>query len=108
MRAVARAGVRAPGLSRALATRLPKASRIADIAITLADLTRRWPEAVTPFQAGYAQVRPWPEMSPNVRTAFAAARDLDVMNLGLNLRRPGIAGFLGENSRRIVGWMRAG
>jgi Ser/Thr protein kinase RdoA (MazF antagonist) len=80
---------------------------VQDIGITLADLGRWSPEMAGPFEAGYAQVRPWPEIPPELRAAFAVARSLDVMNLGLNLRRAGIADFLEDHSRRVRAWMRA-
>jgi Ser/Thr protein kinase RdoA (MazF antagonist) len=80
---------------------------VQDLGITVTDLEQRSPELIEPFRLGYAQVRPWPAIEPELQAAFAAARSLNVMNLGLNLRRPGVADFLDEHSRRVLEWMRS-
>ncbi|MEE9413807.1 MAG: hypothetical protein V3V01_00900, partial [Acidimicrobiales bacterium] len=78
-----------------------------DVALTSADLNRNYPEMLAPFQSGYASVRGLPELSPELERALAAARSLNLMNLGLHLRRPGIAQYLGGHANRVASWMNS-
>lgn len=79
-----------------------------DLALSLADLERRSPELVAPFIAGYRDVRPWPDLSPETAATLAAARSLNVMNLGLHVRKAGIAEFLDDHADRVAAWMQSG
>jgi Ser/Thr protein kinase RdoA (MazF antagonist) len=76
-----------------------------DLALTCADLNRNYPELLAPFNSGYASVRGWPELSPELESALAAARSLNLMNLGLHLRRPGIERYLDAHATRVANWM---
>lgn len=78
---------------------------VQDVGLSLADLRRSKPELVESFTTGYVSVRPWPELSPSREAAFSAARSLNVMNVGLHLRRSGIAEFLDGHARRVASWM---
>ena len=78
-----------------------------DVAISMADLRRTAPALIEPFRAGYAEVRPWPELAPDLDAALTAARSLNIMNLGLHLQRPGIAQRLDVHSERVAAWMHA-
>jgi len=76
-----------------------------DVALSLADLRRSTPELAGSFAAGYSSVRRWPELSPAQEAAFAAARSLNAINLGLHLRRSGLGKFLDGHARRVAAWM---
>jgi Ser/Thr protein kinase RdoA (MazF antagonist) len=79
---------------------------IQDIGITLADFRR---PALAPFRdayvGGYAERRPFPEMSPDLLDSFAAQRILNVMNLELNLKPHGFVGYIERNVAAIKDWM---
>ncbi len=79
---------------------------VQDLGITLTDLGHWSSELIEPFRLGYSQVRSWPAIEPELQAALAVARSLNVMNLGLNLRRPGIADFLDDHASRVLAWMR--
>ncbi len=81
---------------------------VQDVGITISDLGRSRPEAVTPYLRGYAERRALPELPPELVAAFAAGRSLNVMNLGLQLRRPGIEAFLDGHTERVRRWMVPG
>ena len=78
---------------------------VQDVALTIADLQRSRPELVEPFRVGYESSRPWPELTPPMQEVFSAARSLNVMNLGLHLRRAGFADRLDDHAARIAKWM---
>lgn len=78
---------------------------VQDLGITLADLNRNAPELTTHFRDGYRSVRALPELSPELLAAFVAARSLNIMNLGLYLRREGIVWLLEPHSKLIHEWM---
>jgi len=80
---------------------------VQDLAITIGFLNR-YPDPrgmVGAFRAGYREVRRWPDLSPARLDALIAARDLHQLNLGLNLRWPGLEGFIAAKVRAISGWM---
>lgn len=77
-----------------------------DVGLSLADLGRTTPELKPAFRAGYRSVRAWPELTPDLERALAAARSLNVMNLGLHLQRSGIAGSLDDHGSRVASWMK--
>ena len=54
---------------------------------------------------GYRSVRPWPLNDQALERALGAARSLNVINLGLNLRRPGLAEFVERHSASVATWM---
>ncbi len=81
---------------------------VQDVGITISDLGRSRPEAVAPYLRGYAERRALPDLPPELVAAFAAARSLNVMNLGLQLRRPGIEAFLDGHTERVRRWMDPG
>ena len=58
------------------------------------------------FRAGYATVRPWPELDPETLAALIAARRLHQLNLALTLRKPGLADFVTRATKVIAEWMR--
>ena len=79
---------------------------VQDLGITLADLSRNAPELATHFEDGYSSVRALPELSPTLLATFAAGRSLNMMNLGLHLRRQGIGWFLERHTKLVQNWMR--
>ena len=80
---------------------------VQDVGITLADLRRVYDDEalVDAFAAGYASMRRWPLTDQSLAQALDAARSLNVINLGLNLRRPGLAEFIDRHAQRVAGWM---
>jgi Ser/Thr protein kinase RdoA (MazF antagonist) len=80
---------------------------VQDLAITIGFLLR-YPDPrgmVDAFRDGYREVRPWPDLSPVTLDALIAARDLHQLNLGLNLRWPGLEEFVAAKVRSISSWM---
>ena len=61
---------------------------------------------VAAFVEGYEQVRRWPEVDVQTFDALIAARRLHQLNLGLNLRKPGLERFVADHAVLIGGWMR--
>ena len=55
--------------------------------------------------AGYRAIRPWPPADEPLAKALVAARNLNVINLGLNLRRPGLREFIDRHSALVAEWM---
>lgn len=78
---------------------------VQDLGLSIADLGRNTPELVEPFTAGYATVRPLPELPPDLLAALSAGRSLNMMNLGLHLRRQGIEWFLDRHGQLVADWM---
>ena len=78
-----------------------------DVAITVADLRRVFHDEslIESLAAGYRSVRPWPLTDESLEHALAAARSLNVLNLGLNLRRPGLPEFIDRHSALVSEWM---
>jgi Ser/Thr protein kinase RdoA (MazF antagonist) len=60
------------------------------------------------FRAGYASVRPWPEVDPDTWAALEAARHLNILNFGLAGNRPRLEEVGARHADPIVTWMTAG
>ena len=75
-----------------------------DVAITVADLRRVYADEslIDALIEGYRSVRPWPLNDQALERALGAARSLNVINLGLNLRRPGLAEFVERHSALVA------
>ncbi len=80
---------------------------VQDVGITTADLRRQYADEslVEAFVKGYRSVRPWPLTDRSLAQALDAGRSLNVINLGLNLRRPGLELFIDRHAQRVAGWM---
>ena len=80
---------------------------VQDVGLSVADLRRVYDDEslVDAFVAGYGSVRRWPLTDQSLARALDAARSLNVINLGLNLRRPGLAEFIDRHAQRVAGWM---
>jgi Ser/Thr protein kinase RdoA (MazF antagonist) len=80
---------------------------VQDVGITVSDLRRQYTDS-TPVDAlasGYRSVRPWPLTDESLERALGAARSLTVINLGLNLRRPGLPEFIDKHAELVATWM---
>lgn len=78
---------------------------VVDLAITVEYLRRKAPDSIDPFRTGYESRRPWPDVSPALLEGLCAARSLNLINLGLTLRRPGVDQFLEIHTRQVKTWM---
>jgi Ser/Thr protein kinase RdoA (MazF antagonist) len=80
---------------------------VQDLAITVADLRRVFHDEsmIDALAAGYRSVRPWPLIGEPLVQALAAGRSLNVINLGLNLRRPGLSEFIDRQAALVAEWM---
>jgi Ser/Thr protein kinase RdoA (MazF antagonist) len=80
---------------------------VQDVAITVADVRRVFADEslIDALIEGYRSVRPWPLNDEPLERALGAARSLNVMNLGLNLRRPGLPDFLERHAALVAEWM---
>ncbi len=82
---------------------------IQDLSITVAAL-RRCPHGdrlVDAFRSGYAECRPWPDVSPALFDSLIAARALHQMNLTLNLADiDGLESYVAGHAERARAWMR--
>jgi Ser/Thr protein kinase RdoA (MazF antagonist) len=78
-----------------------------DVAITVCDLRRFYKDEslIDSLKIGYRMVRPWPLDDPSLERALGAARSLNVINLGLNLRRPGLPEFIDRHAALVAEWM---
>ncbi len=82
---------------------------VQDIAIAFSSWERDYPDAIADFQRGYCDVRPWPSAAePELMAVLAAARNLNVLNLGLQLQRFGIAERITRHAEAIRTWMSTG
>jgi Ser/Thr protein kinase RdoA (MazF antagonist) len=79
---------------------------VQDLGIALADMTWHEADLIEPFMRGYADVRPLPDLSPDLVAALRVGRSLNMINLGLNLRRPRLERFLELHERVVMEWMR--
>jgi Ser/Thr protein kinase RdoA (MazF antagonist) len=80
---------------------------IQDIAITTMIL-EHYPDAgalAAALRAGYEQVRPWPADDAEMVNELVGARHLSVVNLGYNLRRPGLDEFIDRHATWLRNWM---
>ena len=57
------------------------------------------------FRAGYEAVRPWPDAHPDTLAALRAARHLQILDFGLNLRRPGLDDLIARHAAPVAEWM---
>ena len=78
---------------------------VMDLAITDEYLRRKAPGSIDVLRTGYESRRPWPEVSPAVFAGLRAARSVNLINLGLTLRRPGVEQFLEMHTRQVAAWM---
>ena len=78
---------------------------VQDVGLSVADLDRYVPELIKPFRAGYRDVRRWPLDDDALVATLAACRSLNLINLGLNLGRPGLERFLADHVMRLRSWM---
>jgi Ser/Thr protein kinase RdoA (MazF antagonist) len=85
------------------------AFEVQDLAFTVAALLRR-PDGerlAEAFRGGYAERRPWPDVSPALFESLIAARALHQMNLTLNLVDiDGLESYVAGHAGRIRAWMR--
>lgn len=83
--------------------------QVQDLSITVAALRRR-PDGdrfEDAFRAGYAEGRPWPDVSPDLFDSLVAARWLHQMNLALNIADPGgLADYVAGHAERAGAWLR--
>lgn len=79
---------------------------VMDLAITIEYLRRKAPGAIEALRVGYESRRRWPEFSPSAFEGLCAARSLNLINLGLTLRRPGVERFLELHVGQVESWMR--
>ena len=78
-----------------------------DLAITI-NVLGLYPEPapiLEAFRRGYREVRRWPEMDPGRLDALIAARWLQQLNLGLNVRKAGLDAFVARHVARLRAWM---
>jgi Ser/Thr protein kinase RdoA (MazF antagonist) len=81
-----------------------------DLAITV-NVLGLYPEPaplLEAFRGGYREVRRWPEIDPAQLDALIAARWLQQLNLGLNVRKTGLDAFIARHVARIRAWMDGG
>ena len=78
---------------------------IALIALRALERSGDAPAFVGAFRAGYGSVRPWPDAGPEAEGALRAARHLNVLNFGLNLRGTGFDEFVARHAAPVVEWM---
>ncbi|MGO9875869.1 MAG: phosphotransferase enzyme family protein [Acidimicrobiia bacterium] len=64
------------------------------------------PRLVDAFRRGYETVRPWPDADRGTVEALTAARHLNILNFGLNVRRPDLERFVARHAGPVVEWMR--
>jgi Ser/Thr protein kinase RdoA (MazF antagonist) len=57
------------------------------------------------FRSGYESARPWPDADPETLAALRAARHLNILNLGLSVRRPDLEAFIARHAAPVVEWM---
>ena len=80
---------------------------VQDVGLTVSDLRRNdvEPTLISAFRRGYSSIRPWPHSDEQLQAALSAARSLNMLNLGLNLRRPGFTEFFDRHTKLIRRWM---
>ena len=81
-----------------------------DLSITLTAL-RRQPDAEraeASFRAGYAEVRRWPDVSPELMDALVAARQLNMINLTVNnVPHTDLGAYLARHAELLRAWLAA-
>lgn len=80
---------------------------VQDLGLTISDLRRTYADEtlVDALRHGYGSVRSWPSCDEHMMSALSAARSLNMMNLGLNLRRSGFSEFFDRHAQLIHRWM---
>ena len=82
---------------------------VQDLSITVAAL-RRMPDGGTlaeAFRQGYADCRPWPDVSPDLFESLVAARWLHQLNLTLNVTGTNeLDGYVAGHAERARAWLR--
>jgi Ser/Thr protein kinase RdoA (MazF antagonist) len=80
---------------------------VQDVGLTVSDLRRNDvdPTVIDAFRRGYSSIRPWPTSDEQLLAALSAARSLNMLNLGLNLQRPGFTEFFDRHTKLIRRWM---
>ena len=80
---------------------------VQDLGLTISDLRRAYADEsiVDALRRGYRSARPWPADDEGLLGDLAAARSLNMMNLGLNLRRSGFTEFFDRHAEIIRRWM---
>ncbi|MGZ4791896.1 MAG: phosphotransferase enzyme family protein [Ilumatobacteraceae bacterium] len=83
---------------------------VQDVGVTVSDLGRRYADStlVDALRRGYSLVRSWPAGDEQLIQALSAARSLNMLNLGLNLRRSRFAEFFDRHAELIGRWMSDG
>lgn len=80
---------------------------VQDVGLTISDLRRAHADEslVDALRQGYGSVRECPADDELVLSALSAGRSLNMMNLGLNLRRSGFSEYFDRHAEIIRRWM---
>ena len=80
---------------------------VQDVGLTISDLRRAYADEplVDALRQGYSSIRRWPADDEQLLGALAAARSLNMLNLGLNLRRSGFNEFFDRHAGIIRRWV---
>jgi Ser/Thr protein kinase RdoA (MazF antagonist) len=82
---------------------------VQDLSVTVAVLLR-WPDGARlagAFRSGYAECRPWPDVSAALFESLTIARLLHTMNLTLNfVGLDGLESYVAERAERVRAWMQ--
>ena len=83
---------------------------VQDVGVTVSDLLRRYsdPALVDALRRGYRSIRSWPAGDEHLMQALSAARSLNMLNLGLNLRRSRFGEFFDRHADLVGRWMTDG
>jgi Ser/Thr protein kinase RdoA (MazF antagonist) len=83
---------------------------VQDVGLTVSDLRRNDvdPALIDALRQGYSSIRTWPPSDEQLLAALSAARSLNMLNLGLNLRRWGFTEFFDRHTKLIRRWMASG
>jgi Ser/Thr protein kinase RdoA (MazF antagonist) len=57
------------------------------------------------FREGYEEIRPWPDTDPETVAGLHAARRLNTLNFGLNVRKPGLDEWVARQVTPVIEWM---
>ena len=77
---------------------------VLDLSISIADLRRHHgdPRLEAAFREGYERERPWPDIDVTAFETLVAARWLHQIDLGLNVRNPGLDAYVEDLVARIA------
>jgi Ser/Thr protein kinase RdoA (MazF antagonist) len=80
---------------------------IQDLAITLVSLRGydNCHELTENFRTGYQDIRPWPDLEPELLAALIVARRLHQLNLTLAIRYPGFEHTIVRVAELVAGWL---